>query len=328
MRRIGLAVALILGLTLPPLVAWAQQVPKPTKIGVFFTVTPRAAAPNLEALRKGLRELGYVEGTTFVLLPRYGEARAERFPELAHELVSLKVDVIVVSTDLAVAAARRETRTIPIVMALSTDPVETGFVASLARPGGNVTGLTIVAPELSGKRMELLKELVPGLSRAAFLWNPDVRGAVFDYKEMQSAARSLRLTLQSIEVSRAEDIDRGFAAITEQHAQAMIVQGPNPVVFANQSHIVSFAQQKRLPTMYPVREYVDAGGLISYGSSQTDLFRRAATYVDKILKGAKPAELPVEQPTKFELVINLKTAKGLGLTIPQSLLLRADQVLE
>ena len=281
MRVIGLAVILAISLTLAALVASAQQVPKPTKIGVFFTVTPPAAAPNLEALRKGLRELGHVEGTTFVLLPRYGEAKAERFPELAHELVSLKVDVIVVSTDLAVAATRRETRTIPIVMALSTDPVGAGFVASLARPGGNVTGLTNVAPELAGKRLELLSELVPGLARVAFLWNPDARGAVFDYREMQSAARSLRLSLQSIEMARAEDLDRGFAAITEEHAQALIVQGPNPIVYANQRQIVSFAQRKRLPTMYPVREYVAAGGLISYGSSQTDLFRRAATYVDK-----------------------------------------------
>ena len=208
-----------------PLAVEAPQMPKPMRIGVFFTVGSPAAASNLEALRKGLRERGYVEGTTFVLVPRYGEARAERFSELARELVSLKVDVIVVSSDLAVAAARRETQTIPIVMTLSTDPVASGFVASLARPGGNVTGLTNVAPELSGKRLELLKELVPGLSRVAFFWNPDARGAVFDYKETRSAARSLRLSLQSIETARAEDLDRGFAAITEQHAQALIVQG-------------------------------------------------------------------------------------------------------
>jgi putative ABC transport system substrate-binding protein len=262
------------------------------------------------------------------LLPRYSGAKAEQLPGLVRELVSLKVDVIVVSTDLPVVAARRETQTIPIVMALSTDPVGTGFVASLARPGGNITGFTNVAPELSGKRLELLREAVPGLSRVSFLWNPDARGAVLDYKETESAARSLRLALQSIEVTRAEDLDRAFAAITEQHSQALIVQGPNPIVYTNQGRIVSFAQRTRLPVMYPVREYVDAGGLMSYGSSQTDLFRRVATYVDKIIKGAKPADLPVEQPTKFELVINLRTAKALGLAIPQTLLLRADRVIE
>lgn len=218
---------LALGLVLAPLVAGAQQASKPTRIGVIFTVTPAASTPNLEALRKGLRDLGHVEGTTFVVLPRYAGGKAESLPELTRELVRLKVDLIVVSTDLAAAAARRETQTIPIVMALSTDPVGTGFVASLARPGGNITGLTILAPEISGKRLELLKEAVPGLSRVALLWNPDVRGAVLDYKETEKAARSLRLALQSVEVDRAEDLDRAFAVIGQQHAQALIVQGPN-----------------------------------------------------------------------------------------------------
>jgi putative ABC transport system substrate-binding protein len=311
-----------------PLAAEAQQVAKTTRIGVLFTVSPAVAAPNLEAFRKGLRQLGHAEGKTFVVLPRYGGGKAEGLPELTRELVSLKVDVLVVSTDLAAAAARRETQTIPIVMALSTDPVGTGFVASLARPGGNVTGLTILAPELSGKRLQLLREAVPGLSRVSLLWNPDVRGAVLDYKETESAARSLRLLLQSIEVARVEDLDRAFAVIAKEHAQALIVQGPNPVLFTNQDRILNFAQRSRLPVMYPVREYVDAGGLMSYGSSQTDLFRRVATYVDKIIQGAKPADLPIEQPTKFELVINLKIATALGLTIPPSLRARADQVLE
>ena len=304
-RRIGLAVAVALSLTLTPLAALAQQAPKTTKIGVLFAVTPAVAAPNLEALRKGLRELGHVEGRTFLLLPRYSGAKAEQLPGLVRELVSLKVDVIVVSTDLPVVAARRETQTIPIVMALSTDPVGTGFVASLARPGGNITGLTNVAPELSGKRLELLREAVPGLSRVSFLWNPDARGAVLDYKETESAARSLRLALQSIEVTRAEDLDRAFAAITEQHSQALIVQGPNPTVYTNQSRIVSFAQRTRLPAMYPVREYVDAGGLMSYGSSQTDLFRRVATYVDKIIKGAKPGDLPSSQGRRISVAVIL-----------------------
>src|SRR5262245_28775251 len=239
MRLIRLVVVIAVSFTLAPLTAYAQQTPtKTTKVGVLVAVTSAVAAPNLDALREGLRELGHVEGRTFVLLPRYGEGKAEQLPELARELVSLKVDVIVVSTDLPVVAARRETQTIPIVMALSTDPVSTGFVASLARPGGNVTGLTNVAPELSGKRLELLREAVPGLSRVSLLWNPDARGAVLDYKETENAARSLGLALQSIEVTRAEDLDRAFAAITERHSQGLIVQGPNPVVFTNQGRIV------------------------------------------------------------------------------------------
>jgi len=326
MQRIGLAVVLVC-LFLEPLTAVAQQGEKIPKIGALFGLTSAAAAPNLAAFRTGLRELGHVEGKTFVLVPRYGETRAERLPDLARELVGLKVDVLLVGGDPVVAAAKRETQMIPIVMAISTDPVGTGFVASLARPGGNVTGLTNVAPELSAKRVELLKEAVPGVSRLAFLWNPDVRGAMFDYKETEGAARSLRLPLQSVEVTRAEDVPRALTAITEQRAQALIVQGPNPVLFSNPGQVAGFAQRNRLPSIYPTRSYVDAGGLMSYGASTTDLFRRAATYVDKILKGAKPADLPVEQPTKFELVINLKTAKALGLTIPQTLLLRADEII-
>jgi len=306
----------------------AQQAPKITKIGYVDPATPATAGHHVEALRQGLREAGYVEGKTFVLEIRYGEARSERFPEFARELVGLKVDVIVAATDGVIAAVRRETQTIPIVMVGSSDPVGSGFVASLARPGGNVTGLTNISAELSGKRLGLLREAVPGLSRVAFLWNPDVRGNVLDYKEMEGAARSQRLQLQTVEVVRAEDLDRAFSAVTNQRAQALILPGGNPVGFANRGQIASFAQRNRLPSMYPVKEYVDAGGLMSYGPSNPDMRRRAAIYVDKILKGAKPADLPVEQPTKFELVINLKTAKALGLTIPQSLLRRADQVIQ
>jgi putative ABC transport system substrate-binding protein len=242
--------------------------------------------------------------------------------------VSLKVDVIVTATDIAIAAVKQQTSTIPIVMANSTDPVETGFVASLARPGGNVTGHSTISPELSGKRLELLKEAVPGLSRVAFLWNPDIRGAVLDYKETQGAARSLRLQLQSVEVLRAGDLDRLFSAITEQRAQALGVQTPNPVAFANRERIVNFTQRNRLPSMYGQKEFVDAGGLMSYGPSNADLWRRAATYVDKILKGTKPADLPVEQPMRFEFVINMKTAKALGITFPPTILIRADQVIQ
>ena len=316
-------VLLALGVT-----AEAQQPKKIAKIGYLLPSTPAAAAHLLEAFRQGLRELGYVEGKTLVLELRYGEARTERLPELARELVGLKVDVIVTATDVAIAAVKRETQTIPIVMGNSSDPVGTGFVASLARPGGNITGLSSISPELSGKRLELLKEVVPGLSRVAFLWNPDIRGALLDYNQTESAARSLGLQLQSVEVPRAEDFDRAFAAVTKARAQALIVPGVNPLAFANRSQIASFAQTNRLPSMFAQKEYVDAGGLMSYGPSTPDMHRRAATYVDKILKGTKPADLPVEQPIKFEFIINLKAAKQIGLTIPPNVLARADKVIK
>jgi putative ABC transport system substrate-binding protein len=326
-RLMALVVAFAIHLALDSSVV-AQPVSKPARIGVLFAVTPTAAILNLAALKKGLLELGHVEGKTFVLLIRYGEAKAERVSELALELASLKVDVLVVTTDPTAVAARRATRTIPIVMAASADPVGTGFVTSLAHPGGNVTGLTMISPELSAKRLELLREAASGVSRLAFLWNPDVRGALLSFQETEKAAGALRLSVQSVEVARAEDIEGAFAVMTEQRAQALIVDGPNPVVFSNREKIVSLAERNRLPSLYPIREYVDAGGLISYGPSITDLFRRAAVYVDRILKGAKPSDLPIERPAKFELVVNLKTAKALGLKIPQSLLLRADQVID
>jgi putative ABC transport system substrate-binding protein len=306
----------------------AQQPPRMAKIGWLNSGTPAATAHLLEAFKLGLRELGHVEGKTFTLELRYSEAKPERLPNLARELVGLKVDVIVTVSDPGIAAAKQQTGTIPIVMAASTDPLGTGFVVSLARPGGNVTGLSMMAPELSGKRLELLKEVVPGLSRMTFLWNPDIRGGVLDYNQTEAAARSLRLQLQSVKAARTEDLDRAFSAMTEQRAQALIVPSPNPVTFSNRARIASWALKQRLPSMYANRDYVDAGGLMSYGPSPVDLYRRAATYVDKILKGAKPADLPVEQPTRFELVINMKTAKALGLTIPQSVLIRADQVIQ
>ena len=306
----------------------AQQAPKIARIGFLTPGTPASGASALEAFRQGMRELGHVEGKTFVLELRNAGAQSDRLPELARELVGRKVDVIVTSTDVAIAAVRLETRTIPIVMRQSNDPVGTGFVASLGRPGGNVTGLSNVSPELSGKRLALLREVIPGLSRVALLWDPGGRGAVLDYKETEGAARSLRLELQSVEMSRTEDLDRALSAVTSQRAQALILPSAGPVIFSKRAEIASFTQRNRLPSMYPAREYVDAGGLMSYGPSRTDMARRAATYVDKILKGAKPADLPVERPTKFELVINLKTAKALGLTMPPSLLQRADQVIQ
>jgi putative ABC transport system substrate-binding protein len=328
MRLIGLAVVLTLSLFDAPLAVEAQQAAKIPKIGLLLTATPATVAYPLEAFRQGLRELGHVEGKTVVLEVRYGEGRPERLPELARELVRLKVDGIATTNDAAIAAVKRETRTIPIVMIFSTDPVETGFVASLARPGGNVTGLSNVSPEISGKRLELLRSVVPGLSRVAILWSPDARGNLLDYKETEAAARSLRLELQSVEVSRVEDLDQAFSAVISRRAQALVVPPASPVAAANRGQIATFAQKNRLPSMYGAKEYVEAGGLMSYGPSVSDMFRRAATYVDKILKGAKPGDLPVEQPTKFELVINLKTAKALGLTIPQSLLLRADEIIQ
>ena len=227
----------------------AQQPKKIAKIGLLAPSTPAAAAHLVEAFRQGLRELGYVEGKTFVLELRYGEARAERISELGRELVGLKVDVIVTGTDVAIAAVKRETQTIPIVMGNSSDPVGTGFVASLARPGGNVTGVSSISPELSGKRLELLREVVPGLSRVAFLWNPDVRGAVLDYRETEGAAGSLGLQLQSVEVVRAEDLDRAFSAVTKEHAQALIVPPSNPVAFGNRDQIASFVQKNKLPSI-------------------------------------------------------------------------------
>jgi putative ABC transport system substrate-binding protein len=323
-----LSFLLLIALGVASMEAEAQQPRKIAKIGVLAPSNPSAAAHALEALRQGLRDLGYVEGKTVVLELRYGESKAERFPELARQLVGLKVDVIVTATDVAIAAVKRETQTIPIVMANSTDPVGTGFVASLARPGGNVTGNSRMSPELSGKRLELLREVVPGLFRVAFLWNPDVRGAVLDYNQTEGAARSLGLQLQSVEVLRAEDFDRAFSAVTKERAQAFIMPPGNPVAFANRGQIASFAQKNRLPSMYGQEEYVDAGGLMSYGPNNTDLWRRAATYVDKILKGASPADLPVEQPKKFEFVVNLKAAKQISLTIPPNVLARADKVIK
>ena len=269
-----------------------------------------------------------MEGQNIVVERRFGDGgKVERIAEIASELVRMKVDVIVTTTDVAIAAVKQQTQTIPIVMANSTDPVGTGFVASLARPGGNITGLTSLSPELSAKRLELLKEIIPGLSRVAIMWNPDVRGAVLVYKETQNAARSLQLQLQTVEASRADDFERAFLALATGHAEALIFVN-SPFAFAVRDQLASLALKHRLPTMFALREYADAGGLIAYGSNLADGWRRAATFVDKILKGAKPGELPVEQPTKLELVINVKTAKALGLTLPPSLLRRADEVIQ
>jgi len=315
------------GIITMPLVGEAQPVPKVPKIGLLSGASSTGVVVLVEAFKQGMQELGYVEGKTFVLEARYADNKSEKLPELARELVERKVDVIIATTDGPIAAVKRETRTIPIVMANSTDPVGTGFVASLARPGGNVTGMSNISADLSGKRLELIREVVPGLTRVAFLWNPDSRGTVLDYKESEAVASSLHLALQSIEVTSVADLDHAFSAVTAQRAQVLLVAPGNPVAFSKRFEIAAFAQRNRLPSMFGPREYVDAGGLMSYGPGVAFVYRQAATYVDKILKGRKPADLPVERPTKFELVINLKTAKALGLTMPRSVLERADQLI-
>ena len=323
-----LIVTLTLGMLLVTVDADAQRGARIPKIGVLQVGTLAGGAPLFEAFKEGMRELGYVEGQNVAYEHRFGENRTERLHEAAAELVRLKMDVIVTSTDQGIAAVKQQTRTIPIVMANSTDPIGTGFVASLARPAGNITGNSAMSPELSGKRLELLREVVPGLSRVAILWNPEIRGAVLDYHETERVAQSLRLQLQSVEVSRSDELDRALSAVTTGRAEALIVPAVNPVAFADRDKIARFAQRARLPSIFGTRDYVDAGGFMAYGPSVADQYRRAATYVDKILKGAKPGDLPVQQPTKFELAINLKTAKILGLTISQSLVQRADHVIQ
>ena len=305
-----------------------QAAAKVFKVGVLQPGAPRSADQFFDAFRQGMRERGYIEGQSIVYERRFGENRRERLAETAAELVRLKMDVIVTSTDQGIAAVKQQTQTIQIVMANSTDPVGTGCVRSLARPGGNITGNSAMSPELAGKRLALLKEIVPGLSRVAILWNPDVRGAVFDYRETDNAARTLKLQLQSIEVTRAEDLERGLDGANTGRAEALIVPAPNPVAFGDRGRIAGFALQHRIPAMFSTRDFADAGGLLVYGPNAADLWRRSAAYVDKILKGAKPGDLPVEQPSKLEMVVNLKTAKVMALTLPPSLVRRADHVIE
>jgi putative ABC transport system substrate-binding protein len=312
-----------------PYRSFSQQRPtKGFRIGVLVPGDAASTVHLIGAFKEALREQGYVAGQNLTLEPRYAEGRLERLSELAAEMTLSKADVIVAATDAAIAAAKQQTQAIPIVMVSSSDPVGTGFVGSLARPGGNVTGLSMVSSQLSAKRLGMLRELVPRLSRVAIIWNPNVRGALLDFKETESAARSLSVQLHSIELTRAEDLDRAFTTALDQRAQVLIVITPNPILFVNRNRIASLAQKNRLPSMFGQREYADAGGLIAYGPSTAELYRRAAVFVDKILKGAKPADLPVEQPTKFELVINRKTGRALGLTIPQSLLVSANTVID
>ena len=325
MRLIWLAVVLTLGPFLAPLGAEEQQAGLMPRIGHLSTAA--GFGPREEAFRLGLRELDYVEGKNVVVVWRFAEGHEDRLASLAAELVRLNVDIIVTDGAAVTRAAKSATRTIPIIMKNDGDPVASGHVASLARPGGNITGLTSLVTGLSAKRLEVLTEVIPGVSRVALVWNPTNPQSVTVFKETQAAAQTLGVQLQSHEVRDPRDFDAAFQAATKARTRAVTIVSDS-VMFAHRAQILELAAKQKLPTMHPQRQWVEDGGLISYGPNFPDLSRRAATYVDKILKGAKAADLPVEQPTKFELVINLKTAKALGLTIPQALLLRADQVIE
>jgi putative ABC transport system substrate-binding protein len=297
------------------------------RIGVLSPFSAAVAAPWHQAFRQGLRELGWIEGQNVTIEYRYANGKNDRLPELAAELVRVKVDVIVTSIGTDALIAKSATTLVPIVMASAGDPVAGGLVTSLARPGGNITGLTQMAPELAGKRLELLKQIVPNLSRVAVLWYPRGTTSPLSWKEMQVPARELGIRLQSLEVQSPADFVKAFHGATTARAAAVVVL-PDPLFAGNLKQIAELATKTRLPSIFHLREFADVGGLVAYGVDRADMYRRAAAYVDKILKGTKPADLPIEQPTKFELVINLKTAKALGLTIPPSLLLRADQVIE
>jgi putative tryptophan/tyrosine transport system substrate-binding protein len=323
-KIIGLTLcAFLFALSLP---VGAQQPTKIPRIGFLAGTQPAIVAARVAAFRQGLRELGYVEGKNIVVEYRYAEGKADRERELAAELVRLKVDVIVAAGPTVTRAAKEATVTIPIVFAQDGDPVASGFVASLARPGGNITGLSSLAPELSGKRLELLKEIVPKLSRVTVIGNSTEPGNAQLLKEMELAAGALNVKLQYLDVLDSKDIEPAFRAAAKGRADGVVMLG-SAVFNTHRIQIVELAVKSRLPGTYTRPEYVEDGGLMTYGPSINDLFRRAATYVDKILKGAKPAELPVEQPKKFELIINLKAAKQIGVTIPPNLLARADKVI-
>jgi len=320
-----LAIAALLLLLAAPFAAETQQLRKLPRIGVLSGAD--AESPRAAALRAGLRQYGYTEGKNIAIEWRPSLGKAERFPDLAAELARLKVDVIVASDNPAIAAAKQATNTIPIVMVLATDPVGTGFIATLARPGGNVTGLTFQATELQGKSLQLLKEAVPSASRLAVLWIPGEPGRQVQAKEAELAARALGLQVQLVGVRSPAELDDVFKVMGRERLDAVVIQA-SQMTFAHRARIAELAASNRLATIAWSGDMVEAGILMSYGASIPDLHRRAAYYVDRILKGAKAADLPVEQPTKFELVLNLRTAKKLGITIPKSLVLRADHVIE
>ncbi len=324
-KVVGLAIwAVLLALSFP---AGAQQAKKIPRIGFLASVSASSDADRIEAFRLGLRELGYVEGQNVTIEYRWADGRFEQLPDLAAELVRLKVDVIVAVVTQASLAAKKATGTIPIVMVGVSDPVGSGLVASLARPGTNITGTSSMTAEIVGKLLELLKETLPKISRVAALWNP--ANSVFQalqLRETEVAARALGVQLQILEARGPDEIDRAFAAMVKERTKALLILG-DPVFTSHRKRIADLAAKYRLPAVSGTREYVEAGGLMAYGPSFPDMHRRAATYVDKILKGTKPADLPVEQPKKFEFIINLKTAKQIRLTIPPNVLARADKVI-
>jgi putative ABC transport system substrate-binding protein len=323
------ALIVTLGILAAPLAAAAQQpAGKVPRIGYLAPSSPSDATPGfVGAFRQGLRDLGYVEGKNIVIEYRSAEGKQERLPDLAAELVRLKVDIIVATTTSVALATKNATRTIPIVGVLVADPVGMGLVASLARPGGNITGTSAFGIEIGAKQLELLKETVPRISRVAVLYNPAGGYSGPLLRELEGAARTLGVQLQLLEIRSPNELDRAFSAMTKERAGALFVPG-DAMLLVHRTQIAELAARSRLPALYGLRQHVEAGGLMSYSANFSDLFRRAATYVDKILKGTKPADLPVEQPTRFELIINLKTAKALGISIPPSVLIRADKVIE
>jgi putative tryptophan/tyrosine transport system substrate-binding protein len=327
MRRIRLAVILAVSLVLAPLATEGQQAAKVQRVGYLGYDASGSDPTGISGLRQGLRDLGYIENQNIVIEYRFAEGQPDRLPGLISELTNLKVAVLITQGTEVTAAAKRATATTPIVT-VSGDPVGLGFVESMAHPGGNITGLSFAQGEaFSGKWLELTKETMPKASRVGIIWNPANRSMTGALKQMELLAPGLSLQLSSHTVRSAADIDAAFAAVSRARVAALIVL-TDPLVVAQKMRLVGLATVRRIPTIYGIREFVDAGGLMSYGPSLFDLWRQSAAYVDKILKGAKPADLPVEQPTKFELVINLKTARALGLTIPQSLLVRADEIIQ
>ncbi len=324
---VRVVIALVATLVLTPAVGVAQPGAKPYRVGVLWFTFPEVSAPFFEALRQGLAELGYVEGRHVFFEQRWAEKNPDQYARLTAELLRAKVDVIVAGNLESSIAARKVTSSVPIVLTAGGDPVRAGLVASLARPGGNVTGMSEVVPDLAPKVLQLLKEIVPSMAHVGVLSDPANPSYDSTRYEMDQAARTLGLQITPVNVTRPDDFPGAFSSITRERLDGLIVY-VTPITQGHRKHIVEFAHRKRLPALYSAREFVDAGGLMSYGPNHRALFHRAAAYVDKILKGMKPADLPVEQPTKFELIINLKTAKALGLTIPQSLQLRADQVIE
>ena len=323
-RKLVGIVALVVTLALCGSAAEAQQAAKIPRIGILFIGGRNQ--PHLESFKQGLRERGYVEGKNIVLEYRYAEGKEDRLPVLAAELVRLNADIIVATADVSASAAQQTTKTIPIVLTTG-DPVASGLANSLAKPGGNVTGLTVLLADLSGKRLEILRETFPKITRVAALWNPTEDVAMTAFKETKAAAQSFSLQFDSFEVRTSQDIEKAFVEMPKVQPSVLLVM-LSPLVTIHSNRIVELALKHRLPGIYPTRQFAEEGGLMAYGPLIGDLYRRAATYVDKILKGAKPAELPIEQPTKFEFILNLKTAKQIGLTIPPNVLAQADRVIK